>query len=360
MPLLTRFGLFCAVLALLVLGTMSGAVATVQAAPDNCYGLNAEACALVNASSSAEALRKLSAFNMDYDIALKVDGGRKETNLDFSVKGSGPFQLERETLGKLAQGDANTVLSSLLMANTLAANLTANGVSSSGNLEFRIVNDLLYFQGDKVTGGKWKSVELKNSAQGGRNNISALRLNPIQALRGLAEFNKLRNTPGLIKAEHSADLTIDGQTVAVFTYQIDLPTLFNSPDLVPLLRIALGTRAGLENIKPEQIKQTVSTLAATFKDTKLSITRLVGTSDKLAHGIGIDFVSTLDPNVMTPLVGGGSPSGSDVKPLNINFHFLIKLSGIGNPANVSAPTDATPFDFGSVNAVPTIEATAAR
>ncbi len=162
---------------------------------------------------------------------------------------------------------------------------------------------------------------------------------------------KLQATPGLVKATRGTDITIDNQTVATFTYTIDLPLLFNSPDLPPLIKVAMASSRNSTNVPPmtdAQIKQITTVLAATFQNVTFTITDLVGTTDKLPYGLGIDLAGTLNPAAMGMLAGGGSPSGSNATPLTLNEHFLVKLSAIGKAANVTAPANATPINMGGV------------
>lgn len=357
MKSLIRMGLFLAVTALVMIAPASAFMVKAQGTADNCFGLKAEDCALANTDMSGAA-GKLSSFNMDYELTLKLNGGSSSSNIDLSVKGSGPLGLSGETMGQIARGDANAVLSGLVMANTIAASVTSNGSTTSGNFEFRIINDTLYFQGDKATGGQWKSIDLKTVTR--RQGIRRLGagVNPLQAVRAFGDLQKLRQTSGLIKAERSVDATIENQPIAVFIYHIDLPTLFNAPEFAQLIQTGMRSSAAGSRMTEAQIKQMTSGLAAAFKGSSLSVTRLVGTTDKLPHGLGIDFTAKLDPSVMA-LAGGGAPGVTNAAPVDINLHFLVQLSGIGSKANVTAPTGATPLDLGPMIAEPTSEATIA-
>ncbi len=147
----------------------------VQAAADDCYGLNQADCALAKNASSPAVLGKLTTFTMDYDIAFTLSGGAKDNNIDFKVHGSGPFQIDSASA---AQTGANATmlarLDKLVMQNTMTASLITNKTNTSGTFEFRILNGILYFQGDKATNGVWKSIDLaKLMQQRGVRNLGS-------------------------------------------------------------------------------------------------------------------------------------------------------------------------------------------
>ncbi len=377
MKLTIRAGMLLSITLLMVFGLELAPVKTAQAQGDQCFGLSADDCALLK-SANPPFKGKLSSFNMDYELTLTASGMRSGGNVDVSVKGSGPFEFDRTGAGVdgLMGMDATkiaAVLDKLTMANTITYSFKGANRDMSGNFEFRILNGVLYFQGDKATNGKWMSIDLKQAAArrmaggfpglGGLGNMRGG--NPFAMLQGMAAAHKLLNTPGFIKIERTADTTVENQQIATFVYHFDLPTLFNSPDFATVMQDMMSQAPNAPKLTDAQIQAMGAMMSKAFKNTTFTITRMVGVTDKLPHGLGLDLVLNVNPSDFAGMMmmGQGMMAATpeaNPQPINVNFHFLIKLTGIGTKANVTAPTDATPLNLGGAEAAPTMEATAAQ
>ncbi len=319
-----------------------------QQKTDHCYGLNTADCALVEGSVAPDALHKLTSFNDTYEFEIKASDNAQIT-FDLASNGSGALQFKPENFLQMFAGGTASVLDNLMLQSTLTNTLTLGANTHSGSLEVRIVNGTLYIQGDQATGGQWRSIDLKTLAQRRgfrRAGGGMLGTFNIREMIGLfVTTQKLLATPGLVTASRAADMTIDNQSIAVFVYTVDLPTLFSSPLFPELLTTIVAAQGRGNKISSDEITMLSQELATAFKGSTFTITRLVGTQDKLAHGLGVDLNASIDPQTLSVFPGGGG-AGKTSTPVAIGFHFLVKLSAVGAPVSVTAPTNAQPFDLG--------------
>ncbi len=345
------------VFALMMTGLVLQPTAAVHAqGGDQCFGLKADDCALLQAAKTSQ---KITSFNMDYELTFDGSGPQgNESSL--SVKGSGPFAFDTKGAGLTglnAGARLEAILSGLMLQNTFTVSAKGpnNSVDSSG--EVRIVNGMLYFQGDKSSGGKWKSVDLKAVLASAAFRRTGMNMqNPLAGLAMMNDVAKLATIPGFIKIERTADQTVGDQQVATFVYHFDLPTLFKSPEFVALAQQILAMRSNAPKLNAPQLKALSARLATAFGNTTFTITRLVGVTDKMPHGFGLDLALKVDPAMMA-LANGVTGSGAAAtqeaaaQPITVKVHFLVKLTGINSTISVEAPTNATPADVSSLNAV---------
>jgi len=359
-------------LSLVVATFVFGAVFTpslqASAQGDQCFGLNADDCALAQSAATPATMQKLTSFTMAYELNFNGTGPNGNTT-NLSVKGSGPFSADPAAVNSLSNGDANAA-ASLMMANTIAWSATTNGETKSGNFEFRIVNGTLYFEGDTATQGKWMSVDLQQAARS--HNFGSMgrgaagqSVSPSQVLAVLGELRKLANTTGFIRAERAADTTVEGQQVATFVYHFDIQKLLTSPDFAAFLKRMGSQNPRLQNMSEEQLQAILSNIATALQNSQFSITRQIGVTDKLPHGLGVDVVLNVDPKAMAGMMGmmqnSEATQPAEPQPVKANLHFLVTLTGIGNKVTVETPAGATPLDLnqGSPEGQATAEPTAA-
>jgi hypothetical protein len=355
-----RLTLLLFIAATLVFSAAFGPSLQVNAQGDQCFGLSADDCALAKSAAEQGTLAKLTSFNMEYELTITASGPQSD-NVDLALKGTGPFSVDAASMDSLNKGDVKNI-DKLTMANTLSGSLTSKGEHMEGNFEFRIVNGTLYFQGDKATKGKWMSIDLQKAASAASANRPGLtvgRMNPLQALAMLAEIRKLVMTPGFITAERTGDTTVENQQIATFVYHFDLPKLLNSPEMVPFIKAVGSQNPRLQKLTDAQIKALAGMIAKVFQNSQFSVSRMIGVTDKLPHGFGIDVVVNIDPKdlaaMQAMMPSSSAPQGNADQPLKLNFHFLVKLTGIGSKVTVNAPEGATPVDlsaYGSVMPTP--------
>src|SRR5262249_49017688 len=152
---------------------------------------------------------------------------------------------------------------------------------------------------------------------------------------------------------------IDNQAVAVFTFHIDMPSLFNSPDFVTLVKAgqAHNPKPNTKPLSDDEIKTLGSQMATALKGLQISFSRYVGTTDKLPHGGSFDLSGTVNPtdfeaiklpsSPLSPLNKGANSSSAPSGPINLDLHAKITLSGLGQKVDVKVPAGAIPFKFGN-------------
>jgi len=336
---------------------------------DTCFGLQAADCALLQGISGAD-MSKLSSFTMDYTITAKVTG-TGTNDVDLNVQGTGPFSIDAAAMSG-ASSNPSAALSGLTMANTITASLTASGNSQKGTFEFRIVGGKLYFMGDMATQGKWMSVDLtkaigqvmsnpsfSSAMSGSSNPAMAAATDP----ETLAALGKAINAPGVITAQRATDVTIDGQTVAALQFNLDLAKFLATPELKPVIQKMAASSGSGTQMTDQQMNQAMAMAQTFLKDTHISYTQYVGTTDKLPHGLSIDVTANLDATTAQMVTGSSSAA-----PISADFHFKVLLSKVGQAASVTAPTGAQEIDLsgmmggsmGGSGSGPAPEATSAK
>jgi len=355
-----------AVFAILVALMAFVPVMSTHAQADMCFGLKADDCALLQGMGGAD-MSKLSSFVMDYSITAKMTG-TGSSDVDFSVTGNGPFSIDATKMSS-ASSNPMAAITGLTVANTITASLTASGQTQKGTFEFRILDGTLYFMGDMATQGKWMSVDLaqalgaamsnpqfSGAMNPGSNPAAAAAMDP----EVLANLGKAFMAPGVITAKRAADITIDGQAVAAFQFNFDIVSLLKAPEFKPAIQKIMASQSSGTEITDQQLNQFISAAQTMLKDTKFSVTEYVGTTDKLPHGFGLDFSLKLDPATAGMVTGS-----SNAQALNVDFHFLITLSKVGEAVAVTAPAGAEKIDLsgmmgGSGGTAPQPEATEAK
>jgi hypothetical protein len=354
-----RLGFMLVMVAMLVVAALPATTARAQS--DMCFGLKADDCSLANTTADSAALSKLSSFVMDYTITLKADTGDTAKNIDFKLTGKGPFSIDTTKMSGGA-GDPTAAAGALTMANVIQGSLTSEGKTQQGNFELRIVNGDLYFMGDTATQGKWKKVNIAKaisqiaqnpmlggmmSGMSGAGGLGGASSNPAMAALSDPELIKalaaIPNIPGVITAERKDDIMIGSEKVAVFTYNLNILTLIQSKEFAPVLKAILKSQSGGAEVDDKQVNQMIVMAQTFLKDFKFSITRYVGTADKLPHGIGLHLSLNLDAATASLVM-----NSSEAKPVSIDFNFDIKLDKIGEQVTVEPVSDAEEVDTGSM------------
>ena len=348
-----KLGLLSAIGAALILGTAFGPSFTAMAqATDNCFGLSADDCALLKAGDSKEARLKLTSFNMAYVLTLSGSGMRGNSG-DLSLKGNGPFEFDADIASAMTPGNTKN-LDKLTFENIISGTATNKGHTTPFNADIRILNGILYFESDKVTDGQWKSLSLATAVRGLAQNQRRLGGglggrgggNPAKAMEAITAAVKLLQTPGFVSAQRAADTTLENQQIANFVFHFDVTKLFNSPDFITFVKTIGSNNPTISKMSDAQMQAIASQLATAFKDTQFTVTRLVGVTDKLPHGISIDLALNVNPSDLPRMAEAVATPEANPQPIMLNFHLQFTISGIGTKANVTAPAGAQPFNPG--------------
>jgi hypothetical protein len=315
-----------------------------RAAAERCFGLNADDCTLLKDADKGDALRKLSSFEFAYEAAVILASTQRDGTIDLSATGRGAVALDADAFGKLGRGDLNAALDRLSLAFNADGKLNIGSIEQAGASEFRIVNNTLYVKGEALTGNTWRSVDLRTITrrQGIRQAGVGGLLRGARALIALNRFNA--TAENFVTATRAADIDIEGQKIAVLQFNVDLNKLFAAKEFATLLKSALELSG--EKVTDAEVAETVAMLGALGKNLSLTLMRYIGTVDRLPRGFGVALTGKLDPSVAQPLPGGGAPGGADIKPIDVNIRFDVKVSAIGKPVAIEAPADAQPLDLG--------------
>ncbi len=93
-----------------------------------------------------------------------------------------------------------------------------------------------------------------------------------------------------------------------------------------------------------QATQVATLVATALTGSNFSVDWLVGTTDNLVHGFGINIAVHLDATTVAMLNSGSSSSGTP-KPVDASIVFNLTLSKVGQPETVAAPAGATQLDL---------------
>jgi len=309
----------------------------VRAQGDNCFGLKSEDCQLIQASA-ANSPAKLSSFEINYTLNTKVSGtGTSDSEL--KVTGGGPIAIDQSKLSGgagMSMTNLDAVLPALTMQNTLSVSATTNGKNQSDNVEIRIVDGKVYYKDDQQTKGKW--MQTSASSLSGNSSLASGGGVASQAMSDpavMAAFAKLPYIKGFITAQRGADLDIGGEKSAHFTFNVDLLTLLQSPELKDALK-AVMTSMGQATEQLDTMMGQYTGMAQTFlKNLKITVHEYVGTTDQTLHGVGLDIALNLDAATAGMLMNSTSAN-----PVDVNISFDAKLTKIGQPVTVEAVPDA--------------------
>jgi hypothetical protein len=341
MRLYARLTLLAAIFSLCL---WAGVGSPVRAAAEPCFGLKPDDCALLQNADKPEALHQLSYFNFEYNLNLNLTSTQREGTILLASDGKGYASLDIDALGKLGRGEMNAVLDKMGLVFVTNNSLKIGSLEQAGGAEIRIVNNTLYLKGEALTGNVWRSVDLKSVTR--REGVRQAGLGGLlRGARALVALNRFRATAeNFIKAERAADIEFDGQKMAVIQFKVDLNKLFAAKELATLLKSAQELSG--EKVTDAEVQESVAILGALGKNLTLTLTRYIGTVDKAPHGFVVSLTGKLDPSVAQPLAGGGSPNGTDIKPIDVTVNFEVKATNLGKETPVAAPPDATPLDLG--------------
>jgi len=281
------------------------------------------ACTLADADckllAAAEANSgKLTSFQQDFTFTYTLGG----------VGGAAPTNTTASGTGAFTGGmPANMMSDPTAALGTIKASLdvtgTTNGASgqTSGKTQIIITDGTLYIN----DGTGWKARPMSELLQRAMSSGPATPASDSPALTLLGNpalvqgLMALPNIKGIATLAKEAGPDVDGVKTSAFVYNVDLPTLLNAPEFAAILSAAAsqmmgGTSGG--GAIPVQM------LTSLLKNPKLSLTRYVGDSDQLIHGVAVKFSGTLD-------LGGASS--------DISLALDVKLSKIGQPFTIVAP-----------------------
>jgi hypothetical protein len=347
-----RFGVM-----LLVAVMLATPVASTRAQGDTCYGVPAGDCALLNGLSGTSAAFA-QGFNMDYKLDFKFNGSSAGTAQTGNVTISGTGVLG--TAAAAASGgasDPSAMLSALLFSNVINYDINAGTTPQKGSVEVRVANGNVYFKADMM-GPKWQymsaadlsaiatSAMSKMPGASGAGGTGAAG-GPMSAMSNpemMAALSAIPNIPGAIVGEAVDGPSVDGQATRKITYNINLATIVAAKEFRPVLKAGLAQQAAGAEVTDAQVDDMAAKIGTALKNSKLSFYALVGSSDKILHGLGLNVAFSIDEATAKLLSPTSTTSGSG----DLSLAFDITFSKVGQAVTVEAPADATKLDLGAM------------
>ena len=334
-----RFGLLAATAAL----TLMPAVGSL--AQGTCSLAAADCTALSTADAN---LAKETSFAMEFEFSLDVKG---DSPASAQASGTGQFAVDP----KISMTDPTAAANGIQFQ--LDAKASSSGSSSSsGSVSVVITNGVIYFKTDKQDwqGAKladvFKSIQSQMAGLGGgfggsgsANSAGAAQMAQMFSDPDvMSAIASIANIKGFITLEKTSNTpALEGQNMSEFVETISPAALLSSPDFATAMKTILAAAAkanpsAATGMNPDQITALLPMVGGMIGDTNLKITRWVGQTDNMYHALGLDLNLNINPGAF----GGGSAS-----PTTGTVHFLIKLTKVGQPVTVTAPSGAKMIDM---------------
>ncbi len=329
-----------------------------QGAELTCAGLSESDCALLM-EATANAATVQSAY-VDFTaemtlrnlamIAMMMGGSSDEAPGDVVVNmtAEGPYVLDM------------TVMPPARVQMTINADMNDGTTTESEALSLVIADGIIYTSNDG--GAAWEGLryedalnsldpetrgmveglmggDLSTLPEGALSPNDLAAGNPLAMLEefGLSEADimALATVPGFVTQARQADEQMLGQTMAVFTTNVDLAPLFASEEFAKVLD-GLMSAAAAEDPDAAQTAAMVPMLLSGL-DMTMTQTQYIGTADKLVHGMAFDMLITFD---IAMLMGGAQTGGQSMPPLELAVNFDFTLDRLNEAFEIIAPAGA--------------------
>jgi hypothetical protein len=361
-------------LLVLLLAVFSGSAMAQDVPQTYCGDLAESDCSILN--ESATAMRELTsaAFDFQMDFGMS-DIPEFDGDINFSLSGDGAYAFDEATLSAMMASPADMMEMMQNMENlpqmvqdilkgisadanvvlTLPQNLPDMDRPLPGKVGFsvRMVDGIGYINLDKLAeldpSGDlprgWQGLDIATLAgqalaqqSDSLNNMPNMGMN--MDMMGMYANSELVNKH--ITVTRAEDVTVDGQSAAVFNMSVDLGGLFSDPAFQEMLvgQIESMTESMDSNDMPspsdmDDILKLYSTL---FDGFVFNSTQTIGLDDHYVHQTAMTLDWALDLSSMGAAFGGSS--SNRIPPINISFDFKANLSQFNNAPEITAPEDA--------------------
>ncbi len=366
-------------LLVLLLAVFSG-TAMAQDLPQTFCGDLAESdCSIL--TDSATAMRGLTsaAFNFQMDFGMS-DIPEFDGDINFSLSGDGAYAIDPETLSalmaspeelmqnmenlpKILQDAIKAISADANLVMTLPQNLPDmdRPLPNKVGLSLRMVDGIGYINLDKLAeldpSGDlprgWQGLDiatLVGQALAQQTDMLEDMPNMGTSMDAMSMFADPEFINRYITVTRAADVTVEGQSAAVFNMSIDLGALFSDPAYQEMLlgQIQSMTDSMGSSDMPSQsdlddIMKLYSTL---FDGFVFNTTQTIGLDDHYVYQAGMTLDWALDFSSMGAAFG--ETSSPKMPPININFDFQASLSQFNNAPEISAPEDAEMVPLGDL------------
>jgi len=271
-------------------------------------------------------------FVMDYKVSFQ-GRGLPDGNVRFSSSGIGPVDITGINADKLLE-----TLSQAIFASKLNSSLTIGTKAQSGTLDLRMIEGYLYLKGDRILQDPGVKVDLSKLLpllpNQSSNALTAKTLN-FDGLGGIVKTGGI-DIAGVYHVRSQPGRTVEGQPTTQISLDINLYALFTYltvPENRERFRKAM--QANAQKMTDEQIDDLIRFMPlfkSTLQATKIQETWLIGKKDKLYHGWGLTFSTTVDPLLIKLL--SGQTNNDPIQPIVPSGNMLVTLTKIGQPVTV--------------------------
>ncbi|HLY26734.1 MAG TPA: hypothetical protein VKQ72_10370 [Aggregatilineales bacterium] len=360
-----RFGL----LVMLAVGALTPAFGAQAQAPKPCFGLADADCQLLYGASAQDNMGKLTSFVVDLALTGKATGA-PSGDVDFNISGNGPIALDQTALAALKSSTGATMMTGLASALKgitlqdmfkIAVNAPKTPTNLSG--EIRLVGGQFYYMSQEKTAGKWMVMDLNTAMQKNPSlgMLGAMGASSSPSAGAMKDPKLQADGQALIKyikASTSDGPSLDGAATKQFTFDVDLSGLVNGPEMKQFMTDATAAAAASGSSSSSSMgmaQMYMPMLAKLVSNSQLQLKYLVGSDDKLFHGLELVFAIKLDAATMNALQAmSSSGSSSSTKTpmtsdINANFDLKFTLSKIGQPVKVDPVPDAQKVGTGTTS-----------
>ncbi len=300
--------------------------------------------------------------------AAKESSFAFEFEFKADIKGDSPTSGDSTGTGQFGIAPNTSATDPTALANGIQLQFDAKGSGSgggssgSGAVSLVISKGVLYFKTDQQD---WQGINLADAIKLGQAQMAGgaggFGASAGAASAGAAQMAQMFSDPDMMSAlssisnikgfitleKTSNSPQLEGQNMSEFVETISPAALLSSPDFATALKTifaavakanpSAGAAAG--GMNPDQLTAMMPIVSSMIGDTNLKITRWVGQTDNMYHALGLDLNLNINPGAF----GGGSAA-----PTTGTVHFLIKLTKVGQPVTVAAPTGAKMIDLSAM------------
>ncbi len=279
-----------------------------------CEGLSEADCAMV--LSALDTVGTVESFTVPaWEFSLTFDSGEGATEL--SAAGSAGFVI--------ADDAANSVVYVKLDSLTMVP----DDPSLPETAELMVVGGFAYVNYD----GEWYGEELSESDLADVDEM----LGTVQAAGSVTDMDESLglDMTGVFTTTREADDEMHGQSVAVYSMDLDLMTLIVNALSSPMVGEALGMGdMGMEEMSPEELSMMAMMFAPILGESGIGAGLAVGLDDGYIHEVELWVDIDIDLSMM----------GADSSPITGEIYFSAEVTDVDAGFSVEPPADYGSMD----------------
>ena len=286
--------------------------AAAQGGDPRCGGLSDADCQLL--LQAGETMSAVTAATIpEWSLSFSFDDGTE--SVDFEASGQAAFSIAP---------DGSDIVAHLVVDT---ATMETGTTSETFSAEIIIDQGMAYVFYEDA----WYGTELSEDDLASFGEMASL-----GEMGGMGMAPELDLTD-VVVTTRGADEEMMGQTLAVFTTEIDLAQLFvallSSPMLGELLG-AEGADLGMGEMSPEDMQMIGAFLTPMLGDTTIILDQGIGLEDGYLHAFAMSMNIDLDLSLLAPEVGA----------ITGDFELEATLSNFNEPVTVTPPDSYEPIE----------------